>query len=131
VNSISQSASSRLADAQRYSRAALSIYKTVAIFLPELYNSRGNGIEIDSRSVFAASPYTVSPFQPQRHWFFGILPEENTQVCFCTLMLERSFCPVAGALPFRLHATAVAVSVVCLLPVSAMHKRMPPRHLRK
>lgn len=31
-------------------------------------------------------------------------------------MLERSFFPVAGVLPFRLHATAVAVSVVCLLP---------------
>ena len=33
------------------SRAALSIYKTVAIFLPELYNLCANGIEIDSRSV--------------------------------------------------------------------------------
>mgnify|MGYP003583187532 FL=1 len=31
-------------------------------------------------------------------------------------MLERSFCPLAGALPFRLHTTAVAVSELCLLP---------------
>ena len=34
-------------------------------------------------------------------------------------MLERSCCPAGGALPFRLHATSLAVSMVCLLPCIA------------